>query len=143
LINTGASKSYIKPMKELKNVIFVNNPFFVKSIHGYNTVNKKCILNLFNTTTTFFLLPNLTTFDGVIGLDLLKKTDVVLDLKYRKLITKSNSEAIKILKCQNVNFTKVDDIEVPHEIVEKFQSMLENRTDVFAEPNEALIYTLI
>jgi len=60
-------------MKELKNVIFVNKPFSVKSIHGHNTVNKKCILNLFNTTTTFFLLPNLTTFDGIIGLDLLKK----------------------------------------------------------------------
>jgi len=44
------------------------------------------------------------------------------------------------LKCQNVNFTKVDDIEVPHEIVEKFQSMLENSTGVFAEPNEALPY---
>jgi len=57
LIDTGASKNYIKPMKELKNVIFVNKPFSVKSIHGYNTVNKKCIFNLFNITTTFFLLP--------------------------------------------------------------------------------------
>jgi len=61
----------------------------------------------------------------------LKKTDVVLDLKYRKLITNGNSEEIKFLKCQNVNFTKVDDIEVPHEIMEKFQSMLGNRTGVF------------
>jgi len=29
---------------------------------------------------------------------------------------------------------------VPHEVMEKLQSMLENRTGVFAEPNEALPY---
>lgn len=94
----------------------------------------------FNTNTTFFLLPNLTTFDGIIGLDLLKQTDVVLDLKNKYLITNNGSEIIKFLKCSDVNFTNVDDIIVPQDIKEKFQLMLENRTGVFAEPIDGLPY---
>jgi len=65
-MDTGASKNYIK---NLKNAIFVYKPFSVKSIDGHNTINKKCIVHLYNISTTFFLLANLTTFDGIIGLD--------------------------------------------------------------------------
>jgi len=68
------------------------------------------------------------------------KTDVVLDLKDKKLMTNRGSEKIKFLKCANVNFTKVEDIEVTPKITEQFQEMLENRTGVFVEPNEALPY---
>lgn len=120
----------------------VNKPFHVKSIHGYNTINKKCVMHLFNTNTTFFLLPNLTTFDGIIGLDLLKQTDVVLDLKNKYLITNNGSEIIKFLKCSDVNFTNVDDIIVPQDIKEKFQLMLENRTGVYSQNQMRLYHTI-
>lgn len=140
LIDTGASKNYVRPLKELKNITPVEKPFRLKSIHGHNVVDKKCIMHLFNTKTTFFLLPNLTTFDGIIGLDLLNQTNVLLDFKNKKLTTNYGSETINFLKCPAVNFTSVKEIEAPQAITTEFQTMLKARAGVFAEPNEALPY---
>lgn len=112
----------------------------MKSIHGFNTVEKKCMMHIFDTNATFFLLPDLTTFDGIIGLDLLKQTDAVLDLKNKHILTTSGSEIIQFFKCSDVNFTNVEDIKVPQDIKGKFKLMLENRMGVFVEPNEALPY---
>ena len=81
LIDTGCSKNYIKPLKGLKNITAVDNPFMVKSIHGFTCINKKCTINLFDTNSTFFILPSLSTFDAIVGLDLLTQISAVLDFK--------------------------------------------------------------
>jgi len=73
-------------------VVPVNQTFQVKSIHGNNAIDKKCIMHLFNTNATFFILPNLTTFDGIIGLDLLKQTDGELNFKNKQLSTNSRNK---------------------------------------------------
>jgi ribonuclease HI len=112
----------------------------VKSLHGFNPVQKKCFMHLFSTTTTFFILPNLSTFDAIIGLDLLNRVNATLDFKNKILHTESGSEEIQFLRCANVNFTEVQNIEVPEKIKKEFQEMLKARTNVFADPNEALPY---
>ena len=91
LIDTGASKNYIKPIPELKNVTNVQEEFKVKSLHGCNSIENKCLMHLFNTTTTFFLLPSLSSFDGIIGLDLLNKINATLDFKNNILKTETGS----------------------------------------------------
>lgn len=48
----------------------------------------------FNTTTTFFILPNLSTFVGIIGLDLLNRVNATLDFKNKILHTESGYEEI-------------------------------------------------
>jgi len=73
-------------------VVPVNQTFQVKSIHGNNAIDKECIIHLFNTIATFFILPNLTTFDGIIGLDLLKQTDGELNFKNKQLSTNSRNK---------------------------------------------------
>lgn len=39
-----------------------------------------------------------------------------------------------------MNFTKIEEIQVPRDISKEFQLVLRNRTAVFAETNEALPY---
>lgn len=116
----------------------MDQPFLVKSLHGFNRIEQKCVVNLFGTNAIFFILPNLTTFDGIIGLDLLTATDSKLDFKNSKLETNTGSEFIQFIKCKNVNFTSVEEIEVPQEITEKFRKVIRSRMGVFAEPDEAL-----
>lgn len=141
MIDTGASKNYIKPLSVLKHIKPVENPFLVKSILGFDSIKEKCLINLFNTTVTFFILPTLSTFDGIVGLDLLTQTNASLDFK-EKSITTTNSgwERIKFLKCGNVNFMQVDDIQVPQVVRKKFQNTIKNLMGVFSDPNEALPY---
>lgn len=112
----------------------------VKSIHGFTAINEKCIVNLFDTNATFFILPSLSTFDGIVGLDLLTQTSATLDFKKKELKTKSGVEKIQFLKCVNVNFTQVEDIEVPRTIAEKFRDRIRKVLGVFANPKESLPY---
>lgn len=46
----------------------------------------------------------------------------------------------KFLKCDNVSFTHVEDIEVPQLVRNKFQKMLKNVIRVFSNTNELLPY---
>lgn len=55
LINADASKNYTKPLKELKCVVAVNKLFNVKTIHGFNKIDKKCETIYFYTNATFFI----------------------------------------------------------------------------------------
>lgn len=138
LIDTGASKNYIKPISGLKHVTPVNKSFIVKSIHGSNNINEKCIINIFGTNSSFFILPSLSTFDGIIGLDLLTQTSATLDFKHKEIRTNSGTEKLKFLRCENVSFTQVEDIEAPHAVLDKFRRMMKNFQGVFADPKESL-----
>lgn len=93
---------------------------------------------MFGKNTVFFILPNLSTFDGIIGLDLLTQVDATICLKEKKLQTINGSETIQFFKCANVNFTKIEDIVVPEGVKADFQRMLTRRLKAFADSNESL-----
>lgn len=118
----------------------VDNQFVVKSIHGFTTIDKKCVVNVFDTNSIFFILPSLSTFDGIIGLDLLTQTSATLDFNNKEIKTNSGIEKLQFLRCANVNFTKIEDIQVPQGISKKFKEMMQNLSGVFANPDEALPY---
>ena len=124
LIDTGASKNYLKPLNHLKNVGPVETKFVVQSIHGSNNVTQKFTLPIFGQTATFFILNNLSTFDGIIGLDLLKHVDAAISLKESKLLIEGSSETIHYHSCLNVNHTKVIDIEVASVVKPAFLHMV-------------------
>jgi len=94
LIDTGAAKNFIRPFKGLKGVRPVESPFAVHSIHGVTTIAKKCFISIFNLKATFFLLPDLTSFDAIIGLDLLKQAGASLCLASGQLKWGSEAEQI-------------------------------------------------
>lgn len=140
LIDTGAAKNFIRPFKGLKGVRPVQSPFTIHSIHGVTTITKKCFVSIFNLKATFFLLPDLTSFDAIVGLDLLKQAGASLCLASGKLKWGSGAEQIDFHTCPDVNFTKVDCSDAPPLIKDAFLKMLGNRKKAFADPNEALPY---
>ena len=73
-------------------------------------------MHIFNITTEFFVLPNLKSFDGIIGFQNFK-----LNFKNKILKTSSGSEIIQFKKCASVNFTEVENIKVPQEIDNEFE----------------------
>lgn len=56
-----------------------------------NVFLKACV---FDVNATFFILPLLSTFDGTIGLDLLKQTKAELDFENKQIVTISGSEEL-------------------------------------------------
>lgn len=72
LVDTGSSKNYIKDLKIFPLEINVKSPVLVKSVHGENFVKRKAPVKIFNKVADFFILPCLTTFDGIIGFEHLK-----------------------------------------------------------------------
>jgi len=79
LIDTGEA-NYIKPVKEIKNVMPVASPLSVSSIHGSTEIKQKCLMKVFKHSSPFFLLKSLNSFDFIIGLDLLTQAGVKLIL---------------------------------------------------------------
>lgn len=140
MIDTGAAKNYIKILPEIKNILPVEKRFLVHSIHGKDSVKEKCYINLFGVNTPFFILNSLSTFDGIIGLDLLKRVNAKIDLKAGQLSYNTGVEKLNFFECKDVNFIEVDKIEVPFSIRTEFQGIIKKRIKVFADPNEALPY---
>lgn len=120
----------------------VDKPFQVKSLHGHTRIERKCQIQLFKTKTYFFILENLSDFHGIIGLDLLKKINANVDFEKNCITYDRGSEPIKFTKCQNVNFIKIDDGDVPEVIKDDFNKMINKRTGSFADVNESLPYNI-
>jgi len=108
LLDTVASKNFIRPRKELKGVRPVDSPFEIHSIHGTTIVTKKCFVSIFNLKATFFILPDFTIFDGIIGADVLTQAGASLCLASGLLKWGQEVEKISFNKCTDVNFTNVE-----------------------------------
>lgn len=140
MIDTGAAKNYIKNISHLKGIKPVERPFIVQSLHGSNQIELKCIINLFNQNTPFFILPQLSKFDGIIGCDFLHKIGAQLDLKKGIISYDGRDEKLFYLFCRNVNHISIDNNSVPPDVRKQFDLILGNRLTVFADPNESLPY---
>lgn len=124
----------------MPNVGPVESAFNVNSIHGANSITRKCRLFIFGLESEFFILPQLKTFDGIIGLDLLIRVGAQINLKSGELVTDSWSEKLEFYKCPTVNFALVNKANVPESVKNKFVDLIDERKGVFANPNEALPY---
>lgn len=140
LIDTGASRSYIKPLPELKGIKMVKNSFSVKSIHGYTPIKHKCAVKIFGIETDFFILPDLTSFDGVIGLDVLNKIHASIDLKTNTITHDNGNEVILFINNNDINNLQLQTKSVPNHLQETFLKLICSVNGVFADPNESLPY---
>jgi len=132
LIDTGASKNFIRPFEGLKCVP-VESPFEIHSIHGNTTVTKKCFVSLFDLKATFFILPDLSSFDAIVGLDLLKQAGVSLCLASGHIKWGNKEEKIDFHSCPDVNFTELDCSDAPPLVRKTFLTMLRDRKKAFAD----------
>lgn len=140
LIDTGTAKNYIKPLDGLKGIRDTENQFIVKSIHGRNTISKKCIMNLFGINSVFFILDNLSTFDGIIGLDMLKQIEAKIDLTKENIYHSKGTEKLLFYNSKNVNHIKIEEGNISKKVEQSFNEIINKNLKVFADPNEALPY---
>ncbi|KAH8280012.1 hypothetical protein KR054_009050 [Drosophila jambulina] len=89
---------------------------------------------------TFFILPDLSSFDAIIGLDLLKQAGASLCLVSGHLRWGNGEEKIDFHPCPDVNFTEVYCSDAPPFVRNAFLEMLKTRKKAFANPNEVLPY---
>lgn len=150
LIDTGTSKNYIKDLSFLKGVESIANPFFVKSINGKNLINKSCKISLLNHVSTFYLLPQLSSFDGIIGYDFLKGINAKIDIgknvlthhKGQELLQLANQTSVNTMSAKTSisNSLSTKNFQVPEKIQERFNHLISKLNDAFASPNRALPY---
>jgi len=142
LIDTGASKNYAKNLAVLKSIESVNEPFNVKSFHGNSKVTHKCLINVFNKNCWFFILPDLETFDGIIGLDFLNEINAQIDLQQGVLRFDGGEEKLKYLPCKQVkNITLKRNISLEGsfaEIFEKDKKVFAGQNPIPSYPGEML-----
>ena len=138
LLDTGATKSYIKNSDKLKNIKKSAKPFLVKSIHGASRIEYETPVNVFNNTHTFYVLYSLPFFDGILGFNLIKQLVDIINLKNDTLYFEGGQEKIKYINLDSVNSLTIQ--EIPLTIEEKFFEMISRNAAVFANPNEALPY---
>lgn len=123
-------------MEGLKGIKKLSTPFLVKSIHGANIIDYKAMINLFNTTETFFLLQDLPLFDGILGFSFLKNIQGVINTEKDTLSFRGGEERLKYLHLNSCNQltceTGLDNFEY------KLREIIHNNATVFANPDEAL-----
>lgn len=140
MIDTGAAKNYIRDLDLLKGVKLIDKPFTIKSVHGNSRITSRCLVSLFNRTTTFYILPELKTFDAIVGFDFLREIKAQIDCREGTLTHENGKEKLKFFHCQGVNSIQVNQANCgasPH-IFRKLLGLLEENRNVFADPNEAL-----
>ena len=139
LIDTGASRSYITNVNGLKGIKETKKPFLVKSIHGAELIGHQTLINVLNKTETFFLLPKLTLFDGILGFSFIKSIKGIIDTEKDIIFYERGQEKIKYLEIDNVN-SLVENVCIPKNIEKLFFDIIDKNSGVFANPNEALPY---
>lgn len=118
----------------------MDTPFTLKSLNGINFINRKCLINVLNHTSTFYLLNNLKTFDGIIGYDFLKEIGAKIDIDAGYLHYQNSYVKLQYLCCNQVNLITINEDSVPDNIRSEFHQLINNNTNAFAHPDRALPY---
>ena len=97
LIDTGSNRNYIQPTL-VTNPKPNEKPFRAVTVGGSVEITHYKLANLFNhpeCNVKFFLLPNLRSFDAILGNDSLKDLEAVIDVA-RKVMTIKGAKQIPI-----------------------------------------------
>lgn len=106
---------------QLKSIVPICKPFVI------NSLQKKSGINLFNVTSDFFILLKLTTFDGIIGLDLLNLVKGKKDLSKGRVEHDFGVEKLFFYKCKNVHHNIALDNEIPSAIRDRFYKIMKRK----------------
>lgn len=140
LIDTGTSKNYIKDFSFLKGVKTVKNPFYVKSINGKNLIQRFCKISLLNHISSFYILPKLNSFDGIVGYDFLKEINAKIDFEKSFLTYPGGYQQLQLSTHTAVNILDIEKSSVPLEYRSCFDLLISKHTNAFATPDRALPY---
>lgn len=136
LLDSGASRNYLKPIRGLPGVTPVEKKFIINSIHGSTVISFKCQLYLFGKLTTFFILPQLKKFGAIIGMDFLLEVGAIVNFRNSTITTDEGVENINYCKFDDVNYSHAN--LVPESAKPNLELLIHNNRDVFADPEESL-----
>ena len=87
-----------------------------------------------------FILPQLSTFDGIIGFDFLKQINGQINCNDGVLRHKNGEEKLLFHSCREVNKIMINltDCDIPKPIFQELTILLEKHKGAFADSNEAL-----
>lgn len=140
LIDTGTNKNFVKP-EIATNAKPVIKPFTVRSAGGNIRISQKIGGKFFekvgnNTYIEFFVLPGLTTFDGIIGDDTLKKLHAVIDRKSNILKLDPNIRIpLKAKVSAQVNEIEIQAENLSSETKKKISAILNRHKKIFGPIN--------
>lgn len=97
-------------------------------------------MSLFKKVSKFHILPQLKTFDGIIGYDFLKEIHAKIDIDKNLLNHIGGEEQLQLVTHKSVNAISIDNSTVPPQIQDRFDSLISKFSDAFASPNRALPY---
>lgn len=95
---------------------------------------------MLDNTSTFFLLSNLSTFDGIIGYDFLRQINARIDTDRGYLFYRNGKVKLQHLSCDQVNLITIEEDTVPDEFQAQFRRIINKNINAFADPNIALPY---
>lgn len=139
MVDTGASKNFIRPLNDLVKTVPLGKPFSVNTLNGGNLVDRKCTVVIFGYVTTFYLLDTLRNFDGIIGYEFLKEINGKLSMGEDTLTYSKNKNPV-LKTNEQINFHAVDKDLVPPQVIEEFNRVIRGNANAFADPNRALPY---
>lgn len=139
LVDTGTAKNYISNLAFIK-FTNIKKPFHVNSIDAKTLISKSCKINVLGITSTFYLLPQLQTFHGIIGFDFLKKIRGTLDFNKNVLKHARGIEKLNHFRCSQTNLIDFDKSSIPSDLIKPFEAMVNRNSDAFAQPDRALPY---
>lgn len=144
LVDTGSNKNYVQP-KLTKKIIENDQCFYADSVGGKIKITHHTFINLFNIndiSLKFYLLPSLTSFHAILGNDSLKQLSAVIHTKDNFMVIQDRIKIkLKQLVSQNVNLIKILDDHLNEYQNQTMQTLIQNNTNLFSEPDERLTYT--
>lgn len=144
LIDTGSNKNYIQKCY-IRNPIPNKNSFLANSVGGQLNITHHSLISLPELSSEkikFFILPELKSFDGIIGNDTLKNINATIhtDGNYMTITKKIH------LRQNSAESVNAIDLRVNHlddEQKKKIQSIIKQHKNLLSEPNEKLTYTTV
>ena len=134
LIDTGSNKNFCNPLLS-RGSTFLSKPILVRSAGGDIVINKKVEGQFFkfagiDLPTTFYILPGLKTFDGIIGDDTLKQLGAIVDRKANLLILENNIH-IPLKEKVSVEINYVVNEEFPDDIRIRLDKLIDKYKPLF------------
>lgn len=144
LIDTGSNKNYIQsdlvknPTPNLKN-------FFARSVGGRTEITHHTLVSVFNedeNPLTFFILPTLKTFHGIIGNDSLREMRAVI-YTFENYVVFNNRRKIRLKQqlSQSINTIDIRNTHMSERQINELNVIIRQFKGLFSDPNEKLTFT--
>lgn len=140
MVDTGSNKNFCKPELSAGSLL-MSNPLVVSTAGGPIEINKKIIGKFFAghgvlDPITFYILPGLTTFDGIIGDDTLKELGAVVDRKNNVLLLRDTIRIpLKAKISSYLNYILSEPL--PIKIGDKINKIIAKHRNLFGPLNDS------